>query len=37
MIGDWEAMGSEMIIQIDPETGALFGAADSRDGYAIGW
>ena len=38
MIGDWEATGSEMMIQIDPETGALFGAADPRrDGYAIGW
>ena len=38
IIGDWEATGSEMMIQIDPETGALFGAADPRrDGYAIGW
>ena len=38
MIGDWEATGSEMMIQIDPETGVLFGAADPRrDGYAIGW
>jgi gamma-glutamyltranspeptidase len=36
-IGDWEATGSEMMIQIDPESGALFGAADPRrDGYAIG-
>jgi gamma-glutamyltranspeptidase/glutathione hydrolase len=36
--GDWEATGSEMMIQIDPESGALFGAADPRrDGYAIGW
>jgi hypothetical protein len=27
-----------MMIQLDPETGALFGAADPRrDGYAIGW
>jgi gamma-glutamyltranspeptidase / glutathione hydrolase len=38
IIGDWEATGSEMMIQIDPETGALFGAADPRrDGYALGW
>jgi gamma-glutamyltranspeptidase len=38
IIGDWEATGSEMMIQIDPETGAIFGAADPRrDGYAIGW
>jgi gamma-glutamyltranspeptidase len=38
VIGDWEATGSEMMIQIDPESGALFGAADPRrDGYAIGW
>ena len=38
IIGDWEATGSEMMIQLDPENGALFGAADPRrDGYAIGW
>lgn len=38
IIGDWEATGSEMMIQVDPESGALFGAADPRrDGYAIGW
>jgi gamma-glutamyltranspeptidase / glutathione hydrolase len=38
ILRDWEATGSEMMIQIDPETGALFGAADPRrDGYAIGW
>jgi gamma-glutamyltranspeptidase len=38
IVGDWEATGSEMMIQIDPENGALFGAADPRrDGYAIGW
>ena len=30
--------GSEMMIQVDPETGALQGAADPRrDGYAVGW
>ncbi|MCI0849060.1 MAG: gamma-glutamyltransferase [Chloroflexi bacterium] len=35
---DWGARGSEMMIQVDPETGALHGAADPRrDGYAIGW
>ncbi|HXV82587.1 MAG TPA: gamma-glutamyltransferase [Candidatus Binatia bacterium] len=38
IIGDWEATGSEMMIQLDPQSGALFGAADPRrDGYAIGW
>jgi gamma-glutamyltranspeptidase/glutathione hydrolase len=38
IIGDWEATGSEMMIQIVPETGAMFGAADPRrDGYAVGW
>ncbi|HEX5415185.1 MAG TPA: gamma-glutamyltransferase [Chloroflexota bacterium] len=38
LIGDWEAMGSEVMIQLDPATGARFGAADPRrDGYAIGW
>jgi gamma-glutamyltranspeptidase len=36
--GDWEGTGSEMMIQIDPESSVLFGAADPRrDGYAIGW
>ena len=38
IIGEWEGTGSEMMIQINPDTGALFGAADPRrDGYAIGW
>ena len=38
LLGDWGAAGSEMMIQINPETGALFGGADPRrDGYAIGW
>ena len=38
LIGDWEATGSEMMIQVDPKEGSLFGAADPRrDGYAIGW
>jgi len=38
ILGDWGASGSEMMIQIDPETGALHGAADPRrDGYAVGW
>jgi len=37
-VGDWEGPGSEMMIQVSPATGALFGAADPRrDGYAIGW
>ena len=38
VLGDWEAAGNEMMIQVDPETGALHGAADPRrDGYAVGW
>jgi gamma-glutamyltranspeptidase/glutathione hydrolase len=38
VLGDWAAAGSEMMIQVDLETGALHGAADPRrDGYAIGW
>lgn len=38
VLGDWEGPGSEVMIQVDPATGALFGAADPRrDGYAIGW
>ena len=38
VIGGWEAPGSEMMIQVDPNTGTLSGAADPRrDGYAIGW
>jgi gamma-glutamyltranspeptidase/glutathione hydrolase len=38
LLGDWAAAGSEMMIQVDLETGALHGAADPRrDGYAIGW
>ena len=38
ILGDWAAPGSEMMIQVDPGTGALFGGADPRrDGYAIGW
>ena len=33
----WGASGSEMMIQVDAETGVLQGAADPRrDGYAIG-
>ena len=38
LMPDWGAQGSEMMIQVDPETGALHGAADPRrDGYAVGW
>ena len=34
----WGASGSEMMIQVDDDNGALHGAADPRrDGYAIGW
>ena len=38
LLGDWDAAGSEMMIQVNPSTGALMGGADPRrDGYAIGW
>ena len=38
IVGPWEGRGSEVMIQVDPETGALAGAADPRrDGYAVGW
>jgi gamma-glutamyltranspeptidase/glutathione hydrolase len=38
ILGDWGATGSEMMIQVDTNTGALHGAADPRrDGYAVGW
>ena len=38
VMGPWAAAGSEVMIQIDPEEGAINGAADPRrDGYAIGY
>ena len=38
LLAGWEAGGSEVMIQVDPESGALHGAADPRrDGYAVGW
>lgn len=38
MVGPWEASGSEVMIEIDPATGALLGGADPRrDAYAIGY
>ena len=38
ILGPWEASGCEVMIQVDPATGALSGSADPRrDGYAIGW
>ena len=38
VLGGWEATGSEMMIQVDGETGALHGGADPRrDGYAVGY
>ena len=38
ILGDWGAAGSEMMIQVHPESGALMGAADPRrDGYSVGW
>jgi gamma-glutamyltranspeptidase/glutathione hydrolase len=38
IIDPWGASGSEMMIQVDSETGVLQGAADPRrDGYAVGW
>ena len=39
VLGPWEGVvGREMMIQVDPESGVLQGAADPRyDGYAVGW
>ncbi len=38
ILDDWGATGNEMMVQVDRQTGALYGAADPRrDGYAIGW
>ena len=38
VLGGWEATGSEMMIQVDADNGALHGGADPRrDGYAVGW
>ena len=38
VLADWGAMGSEMMIQVNAESGALMGGADPRrDGYAVGW
>lgn len=37
IIGPWDAVGSAVMIQRDPETGVLHGGADPRrDAYAIG-
>ena len=38
-LGAWDGVtGREMVLHIDPETGALHGAADPRyDGYAVGY
>lgn len=37
-IGDWEGVGSQVMIQVDHDEGALHGGADPRrDGYAVGW
>ncbi len=38
VVGDWAATGSEVMIEVDPETGALMGGADPRrDAYASGY
>ena len=38
ILGGWEGPGSEVMIQVDPNTGTLSGAADPRrDGHTIGW
>lgn len=38
VIGAWEAVGSEVAIQVDHERRALHGACDPRrDGYAVGY
>ena len=38
ILGGWEAKVGEMMIQVDPDNGALHGGADPRkDRYAAGW
>ena len=38
VMGPWVASGSEVMIEVDQDNGALHGAADPRrDGYAEGW
>jgi gamma-glutamyltranspeptidase/glutathione hydrolase len=38
VLGPWLAAGSEVMIEVDQDNGALHGAADPRrDGYAVGW
>jgi gamma-glutamyltranspeptidase/glutathione hydrolase len=39
LLDPWDGVtGREMMIQVDPDTGVLHGAADPRyDGYAAGW
>ena len=38
VMGPWVASGSEVMIEVDQDNGALHGAADPRrDGYAVGW
>ncbi len=39
VLGEWDGVtGREMVLHIDPDTGAIHGAADPRyDGYAIGY
>ena len=38
ILADWGGTGSEMMVQVHSESGALMGAADPRrDGYAVGW
>ena len=38
IMGPWVASGSEVMIEVDQDNGALHGAADPRrDGYAVGW
>jgi gamma-glutamyltranspeptidase / glutathione hydrolase len=39
LLAPWDGVvGREMMIQVDPDSGALHGAADPRyDGYTVGW
>jgi gamma-glutamyltranspeptidase len=39
LLAPWDGVvGREMMIQVDPDSGTLHGAADPRhDGYAVGW
>ena len=39
LLAPWDGVvGREMMVQVDPDSGVLQGAADPRhDGYVVGW